>query len=706
MFDSTNPDSTSPGPTSPGPTSLGSTADGRVVPGPTAGACTGAWDEGLDDAQVAAATHGETPLVVIAGAGTGKTRTLTSRVAWLLDRGTPPERILLLTFTRRAADDMLARAAALVGAAPGARRPSGGTFHAVAHRFIAAYAGSLGLSQGFTVLDLAEAADAMDLLRGRFGLAGTGVRLPRSATLVEVYGRCVNTQRPLHEVLASDYPWCEQHLDAIAELFGAFTARKRAASLLDFDDLLLYWRGLLGHEQLGPHLAGQFDHVLVDEYQDVNGLQVDIVRALRPDGRGLTAVGDDAQAIYGFRGADARHLHDLATAWPDATVIRLERNFRSRQPILDLANAVRPSASGGLLHLHSDRPVGVRPRLVRCHDAPAEARAVADGILEALDRGVALRQQAVLVRAAHHSDLVEVELSVRRVPYRKYGGLRFLETAHVKDFVTAARLLVNPHDDVAWFRLLRLHQGIGPARARALVELLRPETEDVLARWPEAVAASPARSRSAVAATFDGLAVARSRGTPGEQAHAVLVVLRPLILARYADAAARLGDLERLSAAAATVGDLSAWLAELTLDPPVSTGGQAGAPHLDEDFVVISTIHSAKGLEWSVVHVPHVVDGAFPSDMALTSEAGLAEERRLLYVAVTRARDELTLYAPLRMPHHRRGSDDRHSFAPVSRFVDAAATAVLDVEEVTPVRPPVPTGVTAPVTIDLDPLWR
>ncbi len=666
----------------------------------------GAWDDGLDEAQLAAATHGDAPLIVMAGAGTGKTRALTSRVAWLMERGVAPERILLLTFTRRAADDMLARAAALIGAEPGTRRPSGGTFHAVAHRYVATYAESLGLPPSFTVLDPGEAADLMDLLRGQHDLAGTDVRMPRSPTLVEAYSRCINTQRPLRQVLAVDYPWCEPHLEAVAELFRAYTERKRVAALLDFDDLLLSWRALLGHEELGPHLAGRFDHVLVDEYQDVNTLQVDIVRSLRPEGRGLTVVGDDAQAIYGFRGADARHLHDLSEQWPDATVVRLERNFRSRQPVLDLANAVRPPENDHHLRLYSDRQAGPRPRLVRCHDAPAEARAIADGVLEAHERGVPLRQQAILVRAAHHSDLVEIELSVRRVPYRKYGGLRFLEAAHVKDFVTTARLLDNPHDEIAWFRLLRLHQGIGPARARSLLSMLRPGNDDLLPHWPDAVAFAPAATRTALAETLDGLARPRARRTPGERAEAVLGVLRPLVTVRYPDAAARLEDLQRLVATAATVDDLPSWLAELTLDPPRSTGDLAGPPHLDEDYVVISTIHSAKGLEWSVVHLPHIVDGAFPSDMSLGSPEGLAEERRLFYVAVTRAREELSLYAPLRMPHHRRARDDRHSFAPASRFLDEPALATLEVHELTPVRDRVAATATPQVRVDLAPLWR
>jgi DNA helicase II / ATP-dependent DNA helicase PcrA len=280
-----------------------------------------------------------------------------------------------------------------------------------------------------------------------------------------------------------------------------------------------------------------------------------------------------------------------------------------------------------------------------------------------------------------------------------------LEAAHVKDFVTTARLLDNPHDEIAWFRLVRLHQGIGPARARSLVATLQPESNDLIPHWPDVVAAAPATTRAALSDTLDGLGVARSRSTPGERAESVLDVLRPLLLVRYPDAALRLGDLQRLVATAAVVDDLQIWLAELTLDPPRSTGDLAGPPHIDEDYVVISTIHSAKGLEWSIVHVPHVIDGAFPSDMALKSPAGLAEERRLFYVAVTRARDHVSLYAPLRMPHHRYARDDRHSFAPASRFLDEGAMATLEIQELTPSRDRVSVPATSPITVDLAPLW-
>jgi len=676
------------------------------------------WDTGLDDAQLAAVTHGDSPLVIVAGAGTGKTRTLTARVARLLERGVPPERILLLTFTRRAADDMLARAAVLSGESSRSRRLRGGTFHAVAHQMLSAFAEPLGLQPGYSVLDPADAADVMDLLRDEHGLAGEGrqERAPRPSTLVDVYSRCVNTARRVADVIATDFPWCVDDTELIGALCKAYVSRKRERSQLDFDDLLLYWRAALVDERIGPQLASLFDHVLVDEYQDVNALQVDIVRLLAPAGRRLTVVGDDAQAIYGFRGADACHLHDLARSLEGASVIRLERNFRSFQPILDVANLVRPPPNAGdeRLMLHSVRPGGRRPVLVRCYDAAGEARAVVDRILELQEQGTRLRDQAVLVRAAYHSDLVELELTARRVPYRKYGGLRFVEAAHVKDFVAAVRLLGNPSDDIAWFRLLRLHEGIGPGRARQLLDTLPPRRPDAVHDWAATVAAAPPMARVPLGQTLAALCESRAitSGGPGRRADRVLEFVRPLVAGRYHDSAARIGDLERLAGAAAAAHDLGEWLAEITLDPPASSGDYAGPPHLDDDFVVVSTVHSAKGLEWLVVHLAHLVDGAFPSDMALRTPAGLEEERRLFYVATTRARDELRLYEPLRMPHHRRGRDDRHTLAPASRFLDGPLLGVLKVEDQGPSRRPVEVGAgarspasTAAVTVDLDALW-
>ncbi len=692
-----------------------------------------AWDEGLDERQLAAATHGDGPLVVLAGAGTGKTRTLVARVANLVDRGVDPGRILLLTFTRRAADEMLARAAAVCGDRGAGRRLWGGTFHAVAHRLVSAHAEALGLPPALSVLDASDASDLLDLLRHDHGLGGTAERFPRAGTLLDIYSRAVNTARPARAVIATAFPWCGPHTAAILELFRAYVAGKRGQGVLDFDDLLLAWQSLLADPTHGPGLAARWDHVLVDEYQDVNAAQVDIVRLLCPDGRGLTVVGDDGQAIYGFRGADSRHLADVARTIPGTRVIRLERNFRSRQPLLDLANAVRPPSDGEALTLRSDRTGGSRARLVRCHDVSAEARLVVDAVLTAAQDGQRLRDQAVLMRSSHHSDVLEVELTARGVPFVKYGGLKFLEAAHVKDFVAGLRLLENRRDEVAWFRLLRLHDGIGPARARRLLDVLAPgagrepgrvgndggsgsgtdhwdtsgnDGWNDCDRHAEAVAAAPAATRTALGATLSALVQARGRAPIAARAAAVLDLVRPLIVDRYGDHAARLTDLDRLVSAAGSAASLNDFAAEVTLDPPASTGDLAGPPRLDDDYLVLSTVHSAKGLEWASVHLIHVVDGAFPSDLSLTSPTGLAEEQRLFYVAATRARDDLALYTPLRMPHHRRARDDKHSYAPASRFLTDEAVAALDVQEADRPTPTVRPAGMAPVALPtLDDLW-
>jgi len=663
------------------------------------------WAEGLNPEQLAVAEHGRAPLVVVAGAGTGKTRALTARVGRLLEGGVAPDRILLLTFTRRAAEDMLARATRLAGGTT-RRSPWGGTFHSVAFRLLRANAEAFGLSS-VSVLDPADAAAVVDLLRDEFKLTGTSQRLPRSGTLVDAISRSVNTGRPLRDVLDLHYPWCVPHADGLTGLAQAFTARKRQRGQLDFDDLLLAWRAMLADPVLGASMRDMWDYVLVDEYQDVNQLQADIVAQLCPDGAGLTVVGDDAQAIYGFRGSDPGHLHRVDGQWPDSCVVTLHRNYRSSQRILDAANHVRPVDGARPVKLAGTRGDGARPRVVSCHDLAQEARTVVDAVLAAADDGTLLREQAVLMRASTHSDLLELELSARRVPFRKYGGLKFLEAAHVKDFIAALRVADNARDDVAWLRVLNLHKGVGRTSAGRIAETLSRDPVHGVDRDADAVALAPAPARMAVQATLTGLHdAARRRGTR-EQADGVATVLRPLITEHYDDADARLTDLGRLVDAAVHVRDLPTFVAELTLDPPASTGDLAGPPHLDEDFLVLSTVHSAKGLEWSRVHVIGLVDGAFPSDMALGTSGGVDEERRLFYVAVTRARDELSLYVPLRMPHRRRSSDDRHSYAPASRFLDGLETICETTEVAREVTEALPSAVSGRLSLpQLDDLWK
>jgi DNA helicase II / ATP-dependent DNA helicase PcrA len=641
----------------------------------------------LNEDQRRAATHRGSPLLILAGAGTGKTGTLVARAAWLRQQGIQPSRILLLTFTRRAADDMLARAQPADGNA--ADRIFGGTFHAVAHRIIRSHAEAFALPPEFSVIDPADSADVMDTLRDAHGLVGTnsGRRCPRAATCAEIYSRCVSTGTQLADVVAQGYPWCVPFTEQLAGLFTDFVSYKRRHGLVDFDDLLLLWRAALADAAAGPALRGLFDAVLIDEYQDVNAVQAEIVRLLQPDGSGLTCVGDDAQAIYAFRGADPAHLRALASTYSDLAIVRLSRNYRSRQAVLGLANAVRPQYEGLELALSAERGEGHRPMLIRCHDEATQAREICARVLADHEAGVRLSQQAVLVRSAHHSDLLEIELATRGIPYVKYGGLRFTEAAHVKDFIAAARIVANPADDLAWFRLLRVHEGIGPVLARRVIESMRIADPQPFARWSDAELLLPQRCAAAVGGTVRRLAQAAEQERTADRAASILAALRDPLGARYADAAARFADLERLADAAAGSPSLHDALVQLALDPPVSASDLAGKPRLDDDYLVISTVHSAKGLEWPVVHLPQLVDGAVPSDMALTTPAGLEEEQRLFYVAVTRARDRLYLYAPLRMHHHRMARDDRHSYGQLTRFLTSAALAQCEEAHAVPPRP-------------------
>ena len=640
-----------------------------------------AWLAALNPEQTAAATHPGGPLLILAGAGTGKTTTLCARVAWLVSQGVAPERIMLLTFTRRAAREMLQRTRTLVPMPGGSGGVLGGTFHSVAHRFLRLHASALDLAPGFGVLDAGDAADLIDMIREEHGHAQAKRRFPKKSTLLDIYSRTVNAQQPLSGVVAEHFPWCEEHGEAMGALFKAYSARKRALGVLDLDDLLLYWRALARDEVIGPAMEQSFDHLLIDEYQDVNGLQVDIVRALRATRRDVTAVGDDFQAIYGWRAASAEHILEFPAHFPDAAVVTLERNYRSTQPILDAANALAAQASRAFpKQLRTEREDGTRPDLIFCRDEAAQATEVCDRVLGSREHGMDLREQAVLSRTSHDTDLLELELTRRRIPYVKYGGLRYLEAAHVKDFIALLRLADNPGDEISWFRVLQLVEGVGPATARqALDVLVAAPVADRLSHWPSARERLPARAHSATDAV---IAAMRETGdaSAGVRAERLRDALAPLIENRYPDGALRLHDLEQLVAAARESGaELRHFVGELVLDPPQSSGDLAGPPHLDEDYLVLSTVHSAKGLEWQAVHVLALYDGNFPADMATGSDESIDEERRLLYVAMTRARRQLHLHVPVRYYHRPHGRDDAHGYGKPSRFLTEEVQGLCEV---------------------------
>jgi DNA helicase-2/ATP-dependent DNA helicase PcrA len=634
----------------------------------------------LNPQQRAAASHGHGPLLIVAGAGTGKTATLAHRVAYLIAQGTPPGRILLLTFTRRAAAEMLRRVDGLlrrVAADADGRLPDalsgahvwGGTFHAVATRLLRIHGESIGLPPGFTILDRGDSEDLMHLVRTSLDLGTKGRRFPQKGTCLDIYSRCVNAAEPLEQVLRERFPWVKDDADDLKRLFAAYVDRKESHHVLDYDDLLLFWRGMLQDPALGAAIRERFSAVLVDEYQDTNALQADIVALLRPGGTGITAVGDDAQAIYGFRAATVRNILDFPARFEGATVLTLERNYRSTQPILDATNAVIAEAAERYdKDLFTEREGGGRPALVTCRDEVEQTDYVIERVLGHREEGTELKRQAVLFRAAHHSMALELELQRRNIPFVKYGGLKFVEMAHVKDLVAYLRLAENPNDAMAALRVLGLLPGIGPKTAASLAEALADAGGDfecwVGAHVPDATAG--------LWADFVTLMRTLSCAPAGDvapQLHAARTFYAPLLEQRHDAAPARLADLEQLEMLGSRFTDRSRFLTELTLDAPQWTGDFAGPPLLDEDYLILSTMHSAKGLEFDVVYVIHAADGNVPSDMATGSADEIEEERRLFYVACTRAKDALYVTHPLRYYAAGRGRSDAYGYAQRTRFI-------------------------------------
>ena len=652
----------------------------------------------LNPAQRAAAEYGEAgadgglasgPLLVIAGAGTGKTMTLAHRVAHLVMSGVAPERILLLTFTRRAAEEMTRRVEAIVRKAMGrgddgrkvVALPWSGTFHAIGNRLLRQFAANLGLDPAFSVLDRGDSADVMDVVRHELGLSASRRRFPKKETCLAIYSRTVNTGDTLSRTLQDGFPWCLDLEAELAELFRGYVRRKQANQLLDYDDLLLYWQRLVAEPDFAACIGAEFDHVLVDEYQDTNRLQASILLALKPEGEGLTVVGDDAQSIYSFRAAEIDNILGFPDQFmPTANVITLEENYRSTQAILDSANClIAESERQYRKDLYAtDRP-GTKPAYVTVEDSDAEADYVVTSVLANREAGTELKRQAVLFRSSHHSDRLELELVRRNIPYVKYGGLKFLEAAHVKDLLAILKWAENPRNDIAAFRVLKLLPGMGPRYAARCYARLG-ESDFDLGRLGDFVPPAAAGADwETLVALMAGLGAA-SLEEAGWQAQltAARGWYRSQLERLYDNAETREADLEQLEQIAGRYATRERFLTELTLDPPSKSGDRAGDPLLDEDYLVLSTIHSAKGQEWDAVFVLNVTDGNFPSEFATGDAARIEEERRLLYVAMTRARQSLALLAPLRFhvtAQHPQG--DRHVYGARSRFVSDRLLATM-----------------------------
>jgi len=656
--------------------------------------------DALNPAQRRAATFGNVlpdgkgveagPLLILAGAGTGKTNTLAHRAAHLLLNGVDPGRIMMLTFTRRAAQEMIRRSQNIVGEVFAERGKAGdrsmmsrllwsGTFHSVGNRILRLYAKQLGLNANFTVLDRGDAADLMDVIRHDLGFSSKEKRFPRKDACLAIYTHRVNTRLPLKQTLEEQTPWCKDWEAELTRLYREYVSRKQKLNVLDFDDLLLYWHAMMKSPALAQSLSENFDHVLVDEYQDTSTLQGEIIQALKPDGKGVTVVGDDAQAIYSFRAAAVDNILGFADRYqPKADMIVLAQNYRSTQQILDCANALM--AEGFRQHrktLLGNRQSSQRPVYVALDDAQAQAEYIVGRILATREIGGSLKRHAILFRSSHHSDVLELELARRNIPFVKYGGLKFLEAAHVKDMLSILRWADNPRNTAAGFRVLKLIAGIGPAHAgQALVHF--DDAGQAFTSLASYDAPQPARMDwKRFCAFMERLA---DPATPwAGQLSTVREWYKPQLERIYDAAFSRSGDLEQLDQLSSQYPSRERFLTELTLDPPSLTSDESGPASKDEDYVILSTIHSAKGQEWDNVYLLNVADGNFPSEFSSGKPALIEEERRLLYVAITRARNELHLCAPLKYAVTQQSKHgDAHIYGAKSRFMTEKVLSVVE----------------------------
>jgi DNA helicase II / ATP-dependent DNA helicase PcrA len=625
----------------------------------------------LNPQQLAAVTAGEGPSLVIAGAGSGKTRTLVYRVAYLIDSGVDPSHILLLTFTRKSAQQMLERAGDLIGAR--SQRVCGGTFHSVANLLLRRYGRAIGIEPGFTILDRGDAEDLIALVRSQLGLNEKDKRFPRKGTIMEMLSKCENTLRSLDEIIGEEFGHFAEHAEDLGRLQKAYQAAKRQKQLLDYDDLLVMLRQLLLlDDSARTMISRQYRHILVDEYQDTNRLQAEVIRQLATSHNNVMVVGDDSQSIYAFRGATFKNIMDFPVLFPGTAIYKLEENYRSTQPILNLANCIIDEAAEKYTKRLFTRKIdGPLPALVEAAGENAQSRFIAQKILELREEGVPLREVAVLFRSSFHSFDLEIELSRKGLPFIKRGGVKFIETAHVKDLLAHLRVLANPLDTVSWNRVLMLVEGVGPKKAHDLLASLVKVDQpyDVL----RGVSGRSGPGLKNLANTLQSLSGSPDL-KPAEQVNQIYEYYLPILKEHYDDYPKRTRDLEHLHSIAEGYPAVGTFLADLALEPPDGSAVDVEAPDRDDERLVLSTIHSAKGLEWQCVFVIWVVDGKFPSMYSFVADDDLEEERRLFYVSVTRAKRHLFLTYPINVYDKTSGM----LLSKPSRFLDHVSSDLLD----------------------------
>ena len=625
----------------------------------------------LNAQQLAAVTAGEGPSLVIAGAGSGKTRTLVYRVAYLIDSGIDPSQILLLTFTRKSAQEMLDRAGELIGVR--SERVRGGTFHSVANMLLRRYGRAIGLEPGFTILDRGDAEDLIALVRAQLGLNEKDKRFPRKGTIAEMFSKSENTLRPLDEIVVEEFDHFSDHLDALEQLQRGYQASKRQRQLVDYDDLLVLLRRLVMEDEgVRRTISSLYRYILVDEYQDTNRLQADVVRHLASTHQNVMVVGDDAQSIYAFRGATFKNIMEFPTLFPGTTIYKLEENYRSTQPILNLANTIIEAATEKYSkHLFTRKLDGPLPVLVEAAGENAQSRFIAQKILELREEGVPLSEMAVLFRSSFHSFDLEIELSRHGLPFIKRGGVKFIETAHVKDLLAHMRVVANPLDAVSWHRVLMLVEGVGPKKAQDVMAALVKSDKPYHALCE--MTGRSGKGLKDLALTLESLAGSGDL-LPAEQVNHIYEYYLPILKTQYDDYPKRMRDLDHLQTIAEGYQEVETFLSDLALEPPDGSVAGVEATDRDDERLVLSTIHSAKGLEWQCVFVIWIVDGRFPSVYSFSEDEGLEEERRLFYVSVTRAKRHLYLTYPINV--FDRGSG--MILSKPSRFLDPVSPGQLD----------------------------
>ncbi|MFA5336332.1 MAG: ATP-dependent helicase [Candidatus Omnitrophota bacterium] len=625
----------------------------------------------LNPAQLKAVESTEGPYLVIAGAGSGKTRTLVYRVAYLVEKGVKPDHILLLTFTRKASQEMLKRAAKLLD--DRCERVAGGTFHSFANMVLRKYAKLIDFPSNFTITDESDAEDAVNIVREKLGLGhmDRSKHFPRKGALLDVISKSVNKSQDIGSVLALEYPQFSEWEEEIKRIKEGYIKYKHAKSLMDYDDLLVFLKKLLHeHKEVRARLSEQYKYIMVDEYQDTNKLQADIVHLLASEHDNVMVVGDDSQSIYSFRGANFKNIIDFPKVFKGAKVIMLEENYRSTQPILDLTNEVIKNAEEKFEKtLFTNKGAGKAPIFVEARDENVQSKYVVQKVLELVDDGVMLKDIAVLFRAGWHSNDLEIELANHGIPFLKYGGQRFVEAAHIKDILSYLRIAHNPADQVNWHRALMLMRGIGEKTAGRITEQMIDKKqgldidEGILKKHPDL-------------ADLIGIlrGVKPQEHLPGALIKGFLEYYGPLLKAKYDDYHKRAPDLNSLERIAGRYKSLESFLTDMALEPPEKSILEAGLKGKHDHAMTLSTIHSAKGLEWHTVFLIYVAEGHLPSYQAMDDKDAIEEERRLFYVAATRAKDNLILLKPAidrsaRWMKNYSGGYNGSIFTEVSRFL-------------------------------------